>query len=417
MQLRTVLRRMRHFWVSAVLVALVTAIVAGVGHYVASAPKYTSEADVVFTSRAFDKFNDPAAATAYTTALVSTYSNHLQSASVLQPIGDSLNPKVPAATLKQTVTFTPNVLMLQLSYESGDQETAQKVITDLRDALRQEVSKAPVVGGTPVLSIVSDPVTTSQVAGTSRSASRSAVIGVLVGVLVGLVYLFLRALVDGRVRSTEDISQYTDSSFLGRLSAKPGLDAAADSLAHNLTFVPALDGARTVLLAPTVGGEPAARAVAVSAQSLARDGHDVVVVDTDLSRRTLSAALGVDDEAGLSDVLAGHRRLDEVLRGGGDQPVVLPAGSQVANGTELLATPRFDEVLADLAHGHEIVLLAGAPEAEGPQSLTVASRVAGYVPVVGLGKVSTRALADHLELAEAAGARVAGIVLTGASRG
>ena len=85
------------------------------------------------------------------------------------------------------------------------------------------------------------------------------------------------------------------------------------------------------------------------AESLAAAGPRVVLVDMDLRSPDSHRLLGAHNEVGVSDVLLGRRTLDQCL-----QYVELPAtedsapaamyflatGPQVANPTELLATPR-----------------------------------------------------------------------------
>lgn len=406
---------MRHYWISAVVIAVISAVVVGVAHYSTSKPTYSSNADVVFTSRAFESFRDPDSAASYTTSLVQTYSNYLQSPSVLGPIAKSIDPHMNAANLKQSIEFTPGTMLLQLSYESGSQAQGDKVMKALTDEVKKAVGQTPTTSDkTPVIEISRTSIATTQVAGTSASLGRSGAIGGLIGLVIGLVYLFLRALLNTRVRSIDDVLEIADSSVLAALPrpVDAGTDVAV--LARNLRFIAPRDGARTVLLASATPGEDAGRVALRAADELAASGDRVLLVDADLRGHAASTAAGASGE-GLADVLAGRAEAADVVAAR-DGAALIGAGSQVGNPAELLAGERLGAVLGALAADYDEVIVAGAPVLSGSDSLLIAPLVAATVPVIGLGRVTRPELTETLELLESGEATVGGVVLTGVTR-
>ncbi|WP_130866493.1 polysaccharide biosynthesis tyrosine autokinase [Acidipropionibacterium timonense] len=411
MQLRSLVRNMSHLWRSTLVVFILAAVAIGAVHYATTKPSYQAEADVIFTSKAFEDFASPDAAAAYTTSLVTTYSKYLQSVAVLDEVGNSISPTVPGTTLAQAVTFTASPMMLSISYTDGNQDNAQKVVQALVDTLNKTVSStATTAKGHPVLSVAHASVLTAPVAGTNKSMSRSAVVGLVVGLLVALLVMFLRALISTKVRDLADVSEITDASVLGVMPAKDD-PRQADALGRNLSFIAPRDGRRTVLIAPSIAGEPAAATALAAADALARTGASVALVDADLHAGEVTRAAGLSGD-GLSEVLAGRAELRSVLpqRAGA---TLVPAGSATANGAELLSDKAFDAVLADLAADHDTVIVAGPAMLAGADSFVMAPRVAAVVPVIGAGKVSRSQLQQSLETLALCHATVGGVVLTG----
>ncbi|AXE39988.1 polysaccharide biosynthesis tyrosine autokinase [Acidipropionibacterium virtanenii] len=411
---------MRHYWISAVVLALISTVVVGFVHYSTSKPTYTSNADVVFTSRAFESFRDPDSAASYTTSLVQTYSNYLQSPSVLGPIAHSIDPAMNASNLKQGIEFTPGPMLLQLSYESGSKAQGDKVMKALTDEVRRAVGQTPTTSDkTPVIEIARTSVSTTQVAGTTASLTRSGAIGLLIGLVIGLVYLFLRALLDTRVRSVDAVMEVTDSSVLGALPKAVGVGTDVTVLARNLRFIAPRDGARTVLLASSVPGEGAGEVALRAADELAGTGDRVLLIDADLRGHQATTAAGASGE-GLADVLAGRAEASDVIvtreTSRHEGAALLPAGSAVGNPAELLAGEKPAATLAALAGDYDEVILAGAPILSGSDSLLIAPLVAATVPVIGLGRVNRSDLVECLELLDAGDATLGGVVLTGVTR-
>lgn len=408
---------MRHHWMSSVIVVLVSIVLVSVAHFSISEPSYTSQTSIVFTSKAFENFRDPDSATAYTTSLIQSYSNYLQSANVLTPIAEKAGDGLESSALQQSVQLKPGPLMLQISYENTDKDTAELVVRELVSAVRQAISATtPAADNTPMLQIVQAGVLTDQVPGTGRSVPRSLAIGLIIGLVIGLVHLFVRALLDGRVRDVEDVVEVTDASVLGALHDPAGSDEGIATLAHNLGFIVPRDGVRSALLVPSVPGEEAGTAALRAADALAASGTRTLLIDADLRGREATLLAGAGESTGLSDLLADRAALGTVVTHREGAADLLPAGSRVGNPTELLAGPGLGSALTQLGAEYGVIVLAGAPMLSGSDSLVIASRVAATVPVVRLGKVRKADLLQAVELLDASGVVPGGVVLTGTGR-
>lgn len=98
------------------------------------------------------------------------------------------------------------------------------------------------------------------------------------------------------------------------------------------------------------------------ALSLASEGlQDVLLIDADCVRRTLSRSLGLEQEPGLLDVLAHPESnpFGHVHRTTTDRLYFLPAGSQEYSATDLMTPGRLGPVLSqmrDVLAGHFVVI-------------------------------------------------------------
>ncbi len=127
------------------------------------------------------------------------------------------------------------------------------------------------------------------------------------------------------------------------------------------------------------------------AESIATAGPRVVLVDMDLRNPDSHRLLGAHNEVGVSDVLLGRRSLEECLQyvelpGSGDTApsgmYFLSTGPQIANPTEVLATPRSGQLLEWLAQQADIVLLDTPPVLPVADTLVIGRLAAGAVLVV-----------------------------------
>ncbi len=119
------------------------------------------------------------------------------------------------------------------------------------------------------------------------------------------------------------------------------------------------------------------------AVSLASDRHHtVLLIDGDLRRPTIGAALGIKPEFGLDDVLRGDARIEQCLYHpeGFERLVVLPARGPLANSSETLAGPQGRALVIELRSRYpERILLFDLPPILG------ADDALAFLPLVECG--------------------------------
>jgi capsular exopolysaccharide synthesis family protein len=136
--------------------------------------------------------------------------------------------------------------------------------------------------------------------------------------------------------------------------------------------------------------------------ALARDVNtQVVLVDVDLQRPAVADRLGMKFDRGLTDYLNGKAELNDVLYSPGiDRLTVLPNSPSGGYSSELLSSPRMDELLRQLrqARPRQIVVLDLPPLLSSDDVIAVAPRTDGMILVVSQGLTERSTLANAREV-------------------
>lgn len=152
---------------------------------------------------------------------------------------------------------------------------------------------------------------------------------------------------------------------------------------------------------------------------LASAGKRVLLIETDMRRPQLGTYFGYEPRAGLSNLLAGQKTLDEVLLKNAasiEGLDVLPSGQIPPNPGELLLNDAFRLLLERIQPHYDHILLDSAPILPVGDTLAVA-RQASTVLLVVRSEVSTLSeVRDSVRKLEASGARVKGVIFNGIKR-
>ncbi|SED08192.1 tyrosine-protein kinase Etk/Wzc [Burkholderia sp. WP9] len=145
---------------------------------------------------------------------------------------------------------------------------------------------------------------------------------------------------------------------------------------------------------------------------LAAGGKRVLLIDGDLRKGQLYRYLRVPKSEGLSEVLSGHRRFDEVVTPGGTPNLdLLQTGSYPAAAADLLTTGRFSECVRDASRAYDIVLI-DTPAVLAVSDAGMMAPVAGSVfLVVRFADTLVGEIDATIKRLGQAGARISGIVL------
>jgi tyrosine-protein kinase Etk/Wzc len=132
--------------------------------------------------------------------------------------------------------------------------------------------------------------------------------------------------------------------------------------------------------------------------ALVQQGKRVIVIDADMRRGGLHKMLGATQTPGLSEILVGQAQLEQVI-----QSISLPSFGTVdliatgvvpPNPAELLASPRFRDIVESLRPDYDSVLIDSPPINVVTDAAIVGREADGAVFVVRAAK-STRAEISH----------------------
>lgn len=231
--------------------------------------------------------------------------------------------------------------------------------------------------------------------------------GVVFGALLAVAVAVLRGVLADRVWDERALESTGAAEVLGTLhaSAVGGDDPQVRRLRSR--FAARVPGPGAVTALVPVGDQGDAAAVGARlAQSLARAGRRVAVVDADVVEARLSRMLGLTGR-GLSDVLPAEPTLElRQLAEAVDGFLVVRAGDRTRD-VDLLAGDVVAKLLQQLRGAHDHVLLVGSSAGTGTELASVADAT---VLVLGPG-TARKELATVVDEVHAVQRRVTGLVI------
>src|SRR3984893_10812092 len=184
------------------------------------------------------------------------------------------------------------------------------------------------------------------------------------------------------------------------------------SLAANLQLAYADRQLQTIGITSAAAGEGKSTTVANLAIALAEGGRRVIVIDADLRRPSLHTLFGVDRQDGLANLLRGSEQTQLPLVDTAAPGVRLLTSGPVANNPlEVLASRRFDEVLALARSQADFVLVDTAPAGALADAAVLAPRLEGILLVVSAGRTQRDLARRAREQLERVNANVLVVVL------
>jgi len=182
-------------------------------------------------------------------------------------------------------------------------------------------------------------------------------------------------------------------------------------LKSNLDFFGIDSPAKTILItSPSQGNGKTTIAVNLALSMAMMGDQKVVLVDADLRRPAVHAALDMSSKPGLSDVIRGEKAAISVVKSWRrDKLDVITAGTRLSNVTEIVGSRRIGAILNDLKESYEVIIV-DAPPLVISDAYNLASRVDGVILVLVPGQTREEQAKVMKEQLERAGATVIGVV-------
>lgn len=168
-----------------------------------------------------------------------------------------------------------------------------------------------------------------------------------------------------------------------------------------------------------------------SALSMAQLGYKVLLVDADLRRPSVHRVFGIEREIGLTEVILGTFKMEDVIKTmddimmgnikssmimktyGMENLSVITSGHLAANATEILSSQNMAEFIKEAKSKFQVVMFDSAPILPVTDSCILSSKMDGVILVYEVGKVSRGALRRCKMQIENAKGRPIGVVLNG----
>jgi capsular exopolysaccharide synthesis family protein len=258
---------------------------------------------------------------------------------------------------------------------------------------------------------------------------RDLIVAALGGFLLACALAFGVEYFDSRIKVPEEIKTHLQLPFLGMIptfagpdhngeapllhpDSPPAFSEAIRAVRTAVLFSTADEGARVVVVTSTGPHEGKTLVSSSLAITLAQAGQRTVVVDADMRRPRMHEALGRSQEPGLSNVLVGEASLADAVRPTSVQNLTfLGAGHVPPNPVELLCSPKYLELVAELKRRFDWVIIDAPPVMPVTDAAVVANTAGGVLFVVGSEMTPRQNAIAAVEQLRGANAKFIGAVL------
>lgn len=425
-----VLQRRWRVWLAALLLGLLC----GIGVTASAETLYTA------TATSFVTVAEPADSTdrgeifqgsQFAVQRVKSYVPLATSPDVLGPVIEDLDLDLTERQLAKRVSVTsaPETVLLNVSVADPDPALAVEIADAI--ALRlgvvvEELETTREDGRSSVKVSLARPAEVP-LSPSSPRMLLNLVLGAAVGLAFGLVAAVLRHHLDTRVKTTDAVRALIGMSPLGatlneRGSSKRPLvalnwrSASAEryrTVRTALKFATVDRELRHFVVTSSASGEGKTTIAANLAISWAQAGSSVCLVEADLRRPGISSFLGIDGSLGLSDVVVGDSRLDEVIvRWHHGMLSVLPAGSLPPDPAALLGSSAMASLIATLRDRYDVVIYDSPPLLSVTDGVVLGHQMDGVVLVVQCHATRPEQLTSSIEQLRSSRVDLLGTVLS-----
>jgi capsular exopolysaccharide synthesis family protein len=175
--------------------------------------------------------------------------------------------------------------------------------------------------------------------------------------------------------------------------------------------------AKTILVTSPTPGDGKTTTTSNLAIAIAQAGQRVLLLDCDFRKPMQHRIFGIEDGMGLSDVITGHKTLNQTVKMTGTRGLyVLPAGPIPNNPSEILHGEMFARVLAKLAEKFDHIVIDSPPVVPVADARILSA--SADLTILGLrAQKSTRRVSlQAVESLRSVGGRILGAVVNDAPR-
>jgi capsular exopolysaccharide synthesis family protein len=262
----------------------------------------------------------------------------------------------------------------------------------------------------------------------SPHPQHAALLAFLLAIFVGFGVVFAAENLDRRIRELTDVEELTGLSVLSALPRRafsPELRSSDQTqeafrmLRAGITYFNVDRAIQSILVASPMIRDGKTTVAANLAESFARTGQSVLLLDADLRRPRASTMFGLETPGpGLCKALIGEAELDECLREvqlprAPNSLTILPAGKTPPNPSELIGSHHMQELLDELSLRFDVIVIDTSPALTVPDAIPLFRQVSGILLVAKVNSTSKDSLRRLQRLVLASEGRMLGVVATG----
>lgn len=260
----------------------------------------------------------------------------------------------------------------------------------------------------------------------SPNLFKNLLIALIAGGGLAALTLFVKDQLDDAIRVPEDVEAKLRLPLLGVVpkAANRDPDSAMDdpkspvseaynSLRAALLYSTSVGLPQVMLVTSAQSAEGKTTTSYATAASLARMGRKVVLIDADLRRPSIHHRFGLQNERGLTDLLTSTDPIESAVSATAQENLfAIVSGPIPPSPTELISSPRMEQIVQDLARDYDVVVIDSPPILGLADAPALSALVDGVIFVVESERSRRGALKTALRRLRAMRPILLGAVLT-----
>ncbi|QQM67928.1 polysaccharide biosynthesis tyrosine autokinase [Actinomyces weissii] len=354
-------------------------------------------------------------------AFVSVFSSQAVAQGVIDTLGLETTPSALAGTIQ--ASNQTNSLTITVTATGETPKRAQVIADETVHQAQQQIKQLEGENSPVEIVLMSSSTLSSTVKNPSVVKYMGA--GTVGGLIIGYVLALLRALLDKRIRTSEDVSSVMDEPVIGLVPTsdvftqgpeEPEPDYRVEEslrkLRTNLRYARVDQGLHKLVVTSSVQGEGKSTVSTNLARVMALAGEEVVLIEGDMRRPVFKERFSLSShQTGLSQLLVGATTLEQAMvQTKVPGLYVIPAGDTPPNPSELLGSERLSQ-LVDYLTADRLVIIDAPPVLPVTDAVALSERMDGVVLVARAKKTTTDQLKLTKETIERGGGTVLGVVL------
>ncbi len=357
-------------WLIAAVAILCAGLVVVYGKFMAT-PMYESKASIVVINQAYE-----AGSNGYlekSTELTDDYELLIFSRLVVEQVIANLGLGMTYEELSGSilVEIPEETRMIDIVVKHEDAAMAQKIAGEMQKVAIKELTEVMEVYAAKPVGEANFPTTAG-----GFSTMKYAVLAFCGGVALVVVALVVLFLLDGSIKTSEQVKLYLKTVTLGQVSAKNKDEQAYEVLAANIEA--SKDDLKSVVFAGSKAGEGTEKIAYELACTLAEKDKKVLFMDANLRE-------GKAEDNSLGTIKDGKTLQDICKKSGKDNLWTIAAGKCEKPGA-LLDSDAFKKLLQDVKEAYDFVVISTPAMEKYIDAAMVAKRCDGVVVVVEAGK-------------------------------
>jgi capsular exopolysaccharide synthesis family protein len=184
-------------------------------------------------------------------------------------------------------------------------------------------------------------------------------------------------------------------------------------LRTNLQFVDVDNPRKVIVVTSSMPGEGKTTTIVNLAIALASAGARVLLIEADLRRPKAADLLGMERTVGLTNVLSGRVRAEQVIQPWGEGALdMMASGPLPPNPSELLASRHMSEMLTELRKHYDVILIDSPPLLPVTDAAAIAPATDGVMLICRFNETSRSEVESATAAVSAVSAPLLGTVFT-----